>query len=48
MSPQHTISTAIAGDLPRPKMGKKQTPNIYMREKDAANTTMEDITIMIQ
>ena len=48
MSPQHTIPTAIAGDLPRPKMGKEQTPNLYMREKDAANTTVDDITVTIQ
>ena len=39
MSPQHTIPTVIAGDLPRPKkIGKEQNPNLYMREKDAANT----------
>ena len=48
MSPQHTIPTAIVGDLPRPKMGKEQTPNLYMREKDTANTTVDDIMIMIQ
>ena len=48
MSPQHTISTAIVGDLPRPKMGKEQTPNLYMREKNVANTIVDDITVTIQ
>ena len=42
MNPQHTILNAIIGELAQTrKWEKEQTPNLYVREKDAVNQNCE-------
>ena len=47
MSPQHTIPNVNAGELTQVEMGKEPIPNLYVREKNAANRMVEENTAPI-
>ena len=47
MNSQHTIPTAITGELTQTENGKEQTPNLCVREYNIANKTMEEKTTTI-
>ena len=48
MRPQHTIPNVNAGELTQVEMGSEPIPNLYVREKNTANQTVEENTTPIQ
>ena len=48
MSPQHTIPNVNTGELTQVEMGKEPIPNLYVREKNAANRMVEENIAPIQ